>query len=582
MLEFFKIKIISYLLPITVLLPFIACSGSGSGNGGSDNIDDNSWTIMYYVDADNDLEEALWNDLNEIESVDFSNKNIKVIALVDRIFGYSYAGDSFTDTRAYEVGYDSSGYDSYLNTYSSNGTKRISIPSLDITEDSYTELNMGDKDTLSKFISFCKSEYPAGNYMLLMSNHGGGWRNSDDQKIKRLEKIGIQKAICWDESSNNDSLYMKEVREAIEEGFGTNEKLDIIAFDACLMAMVEVAYELKDVADILVASEETIPEYGFPYTQIMNRIKDTTANITATLFSEIIVEEYYTAYTQGTNVEDNYITNNITLSAIDLSKMDSIMNTLNDLGAELSNTLPNYNYRVQTDSYAESDYVNVSDYCSKLSVGTNVINAINNAVIISKAGTDHSDAKGLALYYPKHKNTFNTEYSSENILFARDAYNWLDFLKNNNNPTSVDTIEFSVVTFNDYIYMGNDNANDTIAHYNNSIYTTSLMDTNAIEAYIAWENDQDYYLIPKGRPFGTTLTIDLTDIPAGCNYELILYGISSITNRLIELDSSENTSNSPETVETNSYTSSDYLAFFALIVPSNGFSTTDKYSISAQ
>lgn len=85
----------------------IGCSDSG-GNY--------EWVIMYYVDADNDLEEFLLYDLNEMESVDISGRGIKVIALVDRINGYSDADGNWSDTRAFEIGYDASGFNGALST----------------------------------------------------------------------------------------------------------------------------------------------------------------------------------------------------------------------------------------------------------------------------------------------------------------------------------------------------------------------------------------------------------------------------------------------------------------------------------
>ena len=39
------------------------------------------------------------------------------------------------------------------------------------------------------------------------------------------------------------------------------QKIDLVGMDACLMAMVEVAYEIKDYVNILVASQETEPGY---------------------------------------------------------------------------------------------------------------------------------------------------------------------------------------------------------------------------------------------------------------------------------------------------------------------------------
>jgi clostripain len=236
-------KLLQHSFKLTFLVVFLFILSLTS----CDNINDNSkkeydWLIMYYVDGDNDIEQYLIQDLNEMESVNFANKKIKIIALVDRISGYWTGDGDWTDTRAYEIGYDGSGFN---NTLSSN-TKRIAIPSLGLTINNSVELNMGDPGTLKNFITFCKDNYRAKKNMLLFTNHGGGWRKDSESENFHINKIKKQKAVCWDNTNSFDTLYMKEVREAIESSM-RNKKFDIIAFDACNMGMIEVADELKNV-----------------------------------------------------------------------------------------------------------------------------------------------------------------------------------------------------------------------------------------------------------------------------------------------------------------------------------------------
>ncbi|MCD6488404.1 MAG: hypothetical protein J7K21_04185 [Desulfurococcales archaeon] len=104
------------------------------------------------------------------------------------------------------------------------------------------EVNTGDPDTLKSFIEFVVGNYPAEHYMLIIWDHGGG-----------------PGGAAWDYSSDDDYLTLKEIREAVEEA---GVHLDIIGFDACLMATIDAAYEFRNVADYLVASEETEPGHG--------------------------------------------------------------------------------------------------------------------------------------------------------------------------------------------------------------------------------------------------------------------------------------------------------------------------------
>ncbi len=106
--------------------------------------------------------------------------------------------------------------------------------------------------------------YPAEKYLLDIWNHGGGWRDPDENE----ELNDIRKPICWDDESDvggqHDTLYMNEVQQAIKNALSSagKAKIDIIYMDACLMQMVEVAYEMKNYCTYLVASEETVPGIG--------------------------------------------------------------------------------------------------------------------------------------------------------------------------------------------------------------------------------------------------------------------------------------------------------------------------------
>ena len=70
-----------------------------------------------------------------------------------------------------------------------------------------------------------------------------------------------------------DSLYTSELASALStlEASGINN-VDLIAFDACLMANVEVGYALRSHTDVLVASEEVVNGNGFDYTQAFSTL----------------------------------------------------------------------------------------------------------------------------------------------------------------------------------------------------------------------------------------------------------------------------------------------------------------------
>jgi hypothetical protein len=174
------------------------------------------WTFAIYVAADNNLESA-WDDINVPALLGVpASDDVHVVALVDRLS---------TDT-----------------------TELVEFEGDEVTVvATYGEMNFGDGDTFKWFIEEVARLYPAKHLALDMWDHGGAWRG-----------------ICWDDSSGHDAIRMAELHTAL---VSAAVPVDILAFDACNMADLAVAYELActGLVDVMVASEEMIPFAGFPY-----------------------------------------------------------------------------------------------------------------------------------------------------------------------------------------------------------------------------------------------------------------------------------------------------------------------------
>lgn len=493
--------IVGIVLSLSFLTSCFDGGGGGGGgitpdysNSGLPRTDTQEWLIMYYCDADNDLEEVLMNDLNEMESVNLSGKKIRIVALVDRNASYWTGDGDWNDTRAYEIEYDSAGYNQTLVS------KRIAIEPLGISRNTTTELNMGSGTTLTEFIKFCNTNYPATKKMLLLSNHGGGWRDNPEAKKRRLEKIGLTKGVCWDETNGDDYLSASELRTAIASALGTGNKLDIIAFDACLMGMVEVAYELKDVANYMVASQETIPGFGFPYTQILTAYKDT---LTSEQFGRVIINNFNDAYINGSNVEDRtFQDNSVTLSLTDLSKIDALAVAINKLGEALDSyysSNPSIDMRLQTESFENIDYMDIRDFCAKETRCQTERNAVTTAfdaaVIYNMAGSGNSGAKGLSIYMPLKwlDKGEQPDYTSANIQFARTAPSWRTYLMSITSPTATDRNEILEYEYGSV-----------------TIDVPAAAGNIAETGYIYFNNDEDLYVVNSDGTVRVTLTGGVT------------------------------------------------------------------------
>jgi hypothetical protein len=118
-----------------------------------------------------------------------------------------------------------------------------------------------------------------------MSDHGAGWMNFLPEVKER------KRSIIVDEKTKTE-MSIRQVRLVLEKAQAAGIKFDIVAFDACLMGMAEVYYELAGVANIVIGSEETEPGAGWPYSNIYKNIK----NLDPVSMSKVIVQEYIKSY----------------------------------------------------------------------------------------------------------------------------------------------------------------------------------------------------------------------------------------------------------------------------------------------
>jgi hypothetical protein len=225
-------------------------------DGGSDtdaDVDEDSppsptWTLMFYLDGDGDVEEDMAIQLDLLERVEQPSW-LRIVALYDRAPGYYTSDGDWTGTRLYLVHPDGGA--------AAVASERLADPEflgLSDTGDA-DELNMADGETLRLFIEFSQAAFPADHYGLVFCGHGNGWAKGGPD----LPGGWGWRSCCSDETSGNDSLRVEEDIGVAIAGQG----IDVLGFDACLMGMIEVAWALKDDVDYFVASEEESPRPGW-------------------------------------------------------------------------------------------------------------------------------------------------------------------------------------------------------------------------------------------------------------------------------------------------------------------------------
>ncbi|MFN8472491.1 MAG: clostripain-related cysteine peptidase [Anaerolineae bacterium] len=112
----------------------------------------------------------------------------------------------------------------------------------EIRTDLLGEVDMGDTQTLAKFITWAHTRYPAEHYYLAIADHGRGTTG-----------------VAWDYTPNRRTptyLTPEKIRLALDQATdGGQWKIDILHYDTCLMAMVEDAYQVKNYVHYMIASQ---------------------------------------------------------------------------------------------------------------------------------------------------------------------------------------------------------------------------------------------------------------------------------------------------------------------------------------
>ena len=248
---------------------FAACSGGGGGS----SVTGNQWTVMVYLDADNNLDIASPYDLKEMIAV------------------------GSTDNVTFIVQYDTR----------STTTKRYKVEkgALTLLED-LGELDMAAPETLRDFIVSTIAAYPAKHYALILSDHGNGWDSPPETRSKMV------KSILQDWTNNGSTTPATAnnlIAQALLDAEGTTGvHLDLLGFDACIMSTLEVAYEFRNTASLMVASQELVQGRGWDYKDLFGRL---TANplMTPEEFAAAMVTSYKTfVESSAYGLEDQTIT----------------------------------------------------------------------------------------------------------------------------------------------------------------------------------------------------------------------------------------------------------------------------------
>jgi hypothetical protein len=271
------------------------------------------WTVMVFLNAANNLEPCGIEDLNEMEKVG-SSREVNVVVELARyhptlksppVNGQYFSNPLAEHHPVFYYGLENGpGISRY---YVLQDDDDVLVHS--VLKERGPNTDAGRPESLAEFCKWAIERYPAEHYALVIWNHGAGWAG-----------------VSYDENTEH-GMDLPGLRTAMEQTcatLGEGRRIDVLDFDACLMATLEVGYELKDTVDYLVASQETEPGDGMPYDDYLKWLV-MYPSAPPDCLAKAMVDSYVRSYApKGSQVDGDDSSFSETKSAVRLSKMEDL------------------------------------------------------------------------------------------------------------------------------------------------------------------------------------------------------------------------------------------------------------------
>ncbi|NUS03446.1 MAG: hypothetical protein HOV97_12870 [Nonomuraea sp.] len=429
------------------------------------------WTFMVYMAGNNNLSDAAGRDLEELRAVP-AYKGVRVTAFVKR-------QDAQGRARHMEI--------------SPGGAP-------DLVEELPAPVDSGSPQTVVNFVRWAMRRAPARRYALVIWNHGGGWapddldqlysqvrgrrakrdvesgyvrraprRSVDDgepsfSELSRLAETpevakalfstslrevlalpgGGQRAIASDDGTLHslDTIELANVVRQIHSDLG--RPLDLLGMDACLMSGLEVCYEIREHVGAVVGSEETEPNEGWPYTEIVSALA-ADARVDGRELGRMIVEEYVKSYRSTDQT--------VTQCAVDATRIEEFMREFESLTdglrqqVRLNRSVVDSVQSVATRFHVDRSLADLRTLCLALVADTRTDPTLASVAdkmlalhgpggfLIHEAhqGEKVEGCGGLSAYFPMER-TISRHY--ERLRLAQDTH-WDEFLREYANARAI-------------------------------------------------------------------------------------------------------------------------------------------------
>ena len=346
------------------------------------------WTVMVYISGDNNLEDYVVKDI-ETELGVGSNTDVQVVALADRGPGYDTSYGDWQTTKLYHV------------------TPGMKADAASAVAD-WGERNMGDKRTLTDFVSWSQTNYPADHYALYFWGHGWSWHPG----------------WVMEDDTNSDTLDYDETKAAIPSlGF-----IDVVGYDGCNMASLEIMDLWHGHATAVTGSQEYVGWDGLEYDVFLNQLKSNPA---------MSADQLAIASSQSTITDKTW-----SAVAVD-GRLDKLVAAVDQWSIALKNGMT-ANRKAYTSAIGLTKTFNQApmdkdlyDLAAKINTkvtdstirsrGQAVIDAFSTVVLHERHVANYAGSHGITIYLPSTK-TQKIDRAYYDTLDLSLQTNWNEFL----------------------------------------------------------------------------------------------------------------------------------------------------------
>lgn len=344
------------------------------------------WTVIFFYDArDPKLSGGMRNQVKQIERAHHNAAEVNIIVQ------QTWVGKSLREhALRWVIKQDEGSGESITSPFSRPGWT-----------------TPGNPEALKELITWSKANYPAERYAIVLSGHGNGWKG------------------LFTGNQFEDHLNMGELRDGLSS---LGQPFDLVVFQSCLMAQVEVAAQIHGVAHYMVASEEVTWDWDAgEIARMFDDIPD--------LFSRDIAID--TARTVNRHFEHKrgnvpvHPFDHRVIAAIDVNKVKEILLPLigalgqalysemfekrePDVSRDNSQVIMRRDVRNQTETFMDANFLDLADFARRTSEHLPIprphadavheaLTVIPNEIVIElNRGFQRSRAHGLSIYFPEY------------------------------------------------------------------------------------------------------------------------------------------------------------------------------------